>query len=954
MKRPASIRAVVRRLASGEPVDWHAELDAAEHDDASARSMLEALRVLDDIGQARRSLDVDTGGALPSPALGRWGTMRLLEVIGRGSHGIVYRAYDEQLNREVAVKLVRADVRAGLVSRFLEEARLLARVKHVNVVTVHGAEVFNAQPGLWMERLDGTTLQELVARQGPLEPSEAARVAVEVCRGLAAVHRAGVLHCDLKAENVMRERDSRVVLTDFSTSSLMQGAARLAGTPLYMAPEILAGAPATARSDVYSTGVLLYFLLTGRVPVQGADVDELRAAHREGSGQSLGSVRPDVPASLTGIVTRTLSRDPAHRPASASELESELQEFLRGHGHRHRRWRTPAAAILVTATVLTAGIVSTILVGRAPASPTPVARSRPLLLIGAFENATSHAHLAASLQYLLERELTSSASIRVMSRARVDDTLRLMQRPLETALDRPTAREIGLRDGGLGQVIIGRIESVGSALRIAATLVDVATDEAAGTVSAEAASLDALPGAVRVLSDGIRRALGETPVDAERWAPQFERVTTPSVDALRLYSESYRLGARNEWQPALELVRLAVEADPGFPAARIWLAWCLMRANAPPEIYLAEAAKALELAPQATEWERLWIIGSHHNFVGDDERAIASFEATLRLNPEHYWAAGNIVIGYGRLGRYGDAVPLARRLADLRPHDHRTLNIAFSAMRRALRYAEASDLAARMREVHRLEQRYWISDPWIFDAARSWASKNLAATQGELERVTEEASAAGDAAQASVLPEVAALYLAIGRPDEARRVLALVSDVPRRQLHLAIVALHEARPAEARTLLQHARFGTNDLRDVWDRVWVLARAGAPDEARRLTTLVREPVPSGSMMVEASRARKEWLDAAEAEIALATGNASAAVPLLQRALPALMADVTVTPVQMYRAAEALADALTTLGRHDEAKRTLEAVLDRHERETFAGAPYWAERCAARLAALVSRR
>jgi tetratricopeptide (TPR) repeat protein len=302
------------------------------------------------------------------------------------------------------------------------------------------------------------------------------------------------------------------------------------------------------------------------------------------------------------------------------------------------------------------------------------------------------------------------------------------------------------------------------------------------------------------------------------------------------------------------------------------------------------------------------------------------------------------------LGRYGDAVPLARRLAGLRPNDHRTLNIAFSAMRRALRYAEASALAGRLREIHRLEQRYWISDAWIFDAAVAWASKNQTATRAELNRATTDAFSAGDAAQASVLPEIASLYLAIGQPDDARRVLASVSDVPRRQLYLAIVALHEGRQAEARAMMQNGRFGASDGRDLWDRVWVLARAGALDEARRLTTLARQPVASGSMMVEASRARNEWLDAAEAEIALAMGDVAAAVPLLQRALPVLMADVTVTPSQMYRSAEALADALVVLGRDEEARQTLEAVLDRRERETFAGASYWAQRCAIRLAAL----
>jgi len=370
VNQPGSIRKTIRALASGEAVNWRGSLESAGADGAS-RSLFEALELVDRISRAAQHTagHVSTSGAqAPLPVGARWGTMSLLEIIGRGSHGIVYRALDDRLNREVAVKLLRNEAGAAGVGRFLDEARLLARVRHPNVVTIHGADVFETRPGLWMERLDGETLHDIVTREGPLDPCEAARVARDTCRGLAAVHRTGVLHRDLKAQNVMRERDGRVVLTDFSTSGLVDDATRLAGTPLCMAPEVLSGGAATERSDVYSAGILLYFLLTGTVPVTGATIEDLRRGHAQDSARALGAVRPDLPHRLETIVSHATARVPSARHASAAELGADLQAFVEQAAHRPR-WNPRAAAVLATGALLTAAAVATMWSPRATPGP---------------------------------------------------------------------------------------------------------------------------------------------------------------------------------------------------------------------------------------------------------------------------------------------------------------------------------------------------------------------------------------------------------------------------------------------------------------------------------------------------------------------------------------------------------------------------------------------------------
>lgn len=870
-----------------------------------------------------------------------WGHLEIRERVGEGRYGIVYKAWDPTLEREVALKLLRRR-ELGAGSQAVHEGRLMARVHHPNVVTVYGARADGGQVGIWMQFIKGRTLEDELASGGVFETETIAETAAQLCDALHAVHQVGLLHRDIKAQNVIRDESGRAMLGDFGTGRLeAQSTDSIAGTPLYLAPEVLNGAPATAASDIYSLGVLLFHLATGEYPITGRTLRDIKDGHAIRSRRLLAALRPDLPPHMAAAIDRATAPEAADRWATAAEMRAAFDAAAR---RRPAVWRNAAVALVVGVSLMTGALIL-----RAPASPRGAAtRADPWLLLGAFQNAAGDTALESAVNYALERELMASR-MRVSPRARVDDTLRLMQRPLDTTLDWKTAREICLRDGAIPTFIVGSVEAAGSGFLLTASITSAGTGESLAQVSAQGADIQS---AVSALASRLRSALGDT-MPEHHSAADLERVTTPSLEALRLYSESYRLGASNEWMAALELAQLSVDTEPAFPAARIWLAWCLLRTNADPAAYRRVATEALNQAQYATAWERLWIQGSYHAFHGDDERAIAAYEGVLRLQPDHYWAAGNIAIAYGRLGRYGDAIPVALRLADIRPHDHRTLNIAFSALRRASRLEEASRLAQRMRAVHEAEQRYWVADAWIFDAHAAWLSADSATTQRELDRIVTLVLTLNDAAKTSILPEASHLYLALGRPSDATRILAALPDNAQRNLHLAIIAQHLGDDSTARKLALSAQFGPNDLRDLWDRIWVLARAGATAEARSLVELAKQPTTSTSMMVEASRARNAWLAAAEAELALSENRPQESSRLLRAALPALIADITVTPAQMYRAAETLADALTATGSEREAGDALRAVLERQERSTFAGSPLWALRCAMRLEQIAAR-
>src|SRR4029077_3820250 len=190
-----------------------------------------------------------------------WGPLRMLERVSEGAFGAVYRAWDTRLDREVALKLLRrrdwSD--AGDESFVIHEGRMLAQVRHPNVVTVHGADRIAGHVGLWMEFVHGRTLEDLVRERGPFGAGEATLIGLDLCRALSAVHRAGLMHRDIKTQNGMRGDGGRIVLMDFGTglehtSASNHEASSVAGTPLYMAPEILDGHEASIQSDIYSVG----------------------------------------------------------------------------------------------------------------------------------------------------------------------------------------------------------------------------------------------------------------------------------------------------------------------------------------------------------------------------------------------------------------------------------------------------------------------------------------------------------------------------------------------------------------------------------------------------------------------------------------------------------------------------------------------------------------------------
>jgi serine/threonine protein kinase len=326
--------ALAGEVADERGVDW----ESARSSNPDLDSVLQGLERLQVVAasyrEVRRGKGERDSASSPDEVLFQWGHLQVLEELGTGSYGEVYRAWDSILARAVALKLRRPGPGESRSSgrHYIQEARRLARVRHPNVLTIFGADLHDGRIGLWTELVRGRTLDDQLAEQGTLGPREALGVGIDLCRALAAVHGAKLVHGDVKAANVLREEGGRIVLADFGAGSELEGAdsagGAVRGTPLSTAPEVLLEGRVGPRADLYSLGALLYRLVSGRHSVEAEDLGALLASHRAGEIRPLRDLRPDLPAAFVAVVERALSADPRRRHGSAGAMEQALVAAL--------------------------------------------------------------------------------------------------------------------------------------------------------------------------------------------------------------------------------------------------------------------------------------------------------------------------------------------------------------------------------------------------------------------------------------------------------------------------------------------------------------------------------------------------------------------------------------------------------------------------------------------------
>ncbi len=722
------------RIADGELIDWASITDTLPSEED--RAIAEELAVVAHIAAGHRQLHqllpvaADTPPNL-MPDRARWGHLDLLNVVGRGSYGIVYRAWDTRLERLVALKLFHG---ASNPDAVMQEGRMLARVRHENVVAVYGADVIDGVAGIWMELVHGRTVDDLVKGQGPMPAHEAAAVGADIARALAAVHAAGLLHCDVKAQNVVRESGGRVVLMDLGAGRLVPEArdtddlSDVAGTPRYMAPEQFeAGAVATRAGDVYSLGVLLYFVVSGRFPVDGKTLGELRRAHQEGKPRPLGDVCRGLPAAFIELVSRAIDRDPEQRPGSAADVQAALTPLaivpVEAPSTRSVWWWAAVPTLAVLAIAVLLWLVR-------PAPPVlPEVDTLAVLPITNFTGDPSKQYIADGLTEILITQLarlpglqvTSSATMStvrdVKNEREIAETLGVRLLLAGSVLQANDRIVLGVRltDPRSGRVIWGsQLERLPSnilsarseiANLVAARLsLEVPKSNATDSRQLKAEAQDAfLRGVVQVstaanasFAEAVRlfeRAVALEPAWAEPLAylAYAQQLTIEFGDPARR-SERAEIVKTNSLH--------AIQLDPGLPMSHAALAavqayhdWDFRAAettlrqglgtmtsdglaHARLSMLLAAAGRldeAIEAAERARDQEPL-IPERHTNlaivryYARDFERGLVEIERALDLSPN----LGLGHLGKGRilaaLGRHEEAINSIRRAIEISPN----------------------------------------------------------------------------------------------------------------------------------------------------------------------------------------------------------------------------------------------------------------------------------------------
>ncbi|MEM7708731.1 MAG: serine/threonine-protein kinase [Pseudomonadota bacterium] len=417
LKADERARRILQRLTGSSD-----SLEASESADTSNR-VAERLHQIEQLfllhGGQRSDLAADD-------ALFEWGHLQVLESIGQGSFGEVYRAYDRALDRQVALKLLKTDDHHPFKSQlFLHEGRQLAMVRHRNVLAVHGAAVHDGRPGLWTDLIDGQTAQhdEYQERLSRLEPR--LEFIESIAQALQAVHASGLVHGDIKPGNVMRDAAGEWILMDFGASldyrSTEQAPPIASGTPLYMAPEVVLGAAPNTKTDIYSMGAFFYRVLVGEPPFDVQQWSELEVLHESGQEATRARLAEDPQGRVGALIDRMLSIDPDQRPDPAQIL-AEIQGIREAP---HRRFRR-----------LALGAIGGVLIAGFVASSLGFLRAEHAL-----EQANAEQANAQAVNRFLQRVMQTPSSTGRVRDFTVEDMLRFAAVDAQDALaDQPQAR----------------------------------------------------------------------------------------------------------------------------------------------------------------------------------------------------------------------------------------------------------------------------------------------------------------------------------------------------------------------------------------------------------------------------------------------------------------------------------------------------------------------------------
>ena len=848
------------------------------------------------------SAPVEPVTARPSAEIGLVGRKvlhyRVLELIGGGGMGMVYKAEDLKLGRRVALKFLPEELAADSAAlRLLErEARTASALNHPNICTIYDIEELDGQRFIAMELLEGETLQERMAGNGHRLPiSFALEIAIAVCDGLKAAHERGIVHRDIKPANLFLTEAGTVKILDFGVAKLVEGeemedasaggrsgsgaepspgastrSTLAAGTPSYMSPEQVRREPLDVRTDLFSLGLVLYEMAAGVRPFGGDTRAAIQEAIVHAQPVPARDRNASVPRELDRVITRALEKDCSRRYQSAAEMRADLEHVRRATRPGRRRARALLAAAAVAA-VLAAGVwLYEDFRHRVTLAETDT------IVLADTANRTSDPAFDEGLGAAARAGLEQTPYLNVLGTDKVLGALAQLKLPMTTKLASDVARRV-CRATNSRMIVAPSLSDDGNRFQVDLIALDCQSGDTVAQVRENAADRGQVVHALGVAEAKLRRKLGEPAASLARFEKPLEVATSATPEALQLAVAAYKAFYAGDYAGALSLCRRAIELDPRFALAYVGMGFSHQALGQSAEATAAKT-KAFDLRDRMTEPSRFLAEQAYYDRVtGELEKAHAVLTRWVQTYPRDSAARSNLARCLSLLGQLDRAADEARAAVRLAPY---ASNYAYS-----MGYSILADRLGEAKATFDEAAAHGFESAELLDSRL-----RLAFLQNDEPAMQElRARAEGKQGSAELLFGTAWIEASHGRFRSCRAWTRRAIDKAVREGNAPNFALarYEAEVGNAALALETASRWLPDVRTQDHKLALAlayARAGEVESARRLSDEVAAEMPVDTVL------QKNYLPVIRASIKLQQKDPAAALKILEPALACDFASV----------------------------------------------------------------